>query len=130
VLQKQWQTRLYPFLLAETSTYSPEQISMGYWFTEPLPTPNKPSHWITFPYSTARHEHTRTVLQGLLNQLRDYLADWARGYSFPQVPLTSGQCYSQTQCCPFIHYCQRGPEHITHTATLADLTVIADVPLD
>jgi hypothetical protein len=128
-LQRQWQTRLYPFLLAETSAYTPDQISMGYWFTEPLSTQGTSSHWITFPYSTVLHEETRLVLQGLLGQLREYLTDWTAGRNLPQVPLAAGRCYSQTQRCPFIHYCQRSPEQTTNAVDLMDLAMIAEVPL-
>lgn len=31
-LLQNWQTRLYPFVLAETSDFDPEQIAMIYWF--------------------------------------------------------------------------------------------------
>lgn len=33
-LARNWQTRLYPYVLAETSDYSPDQIRMTYWFIQ------------------------------------------------------------------------------------------------
>lgn len=66
-----WQTRLYLYLLAETSEYEPEQISMTYWFVK-LPQQPK-SH--TFSYSSRQHEKTKADLQKLIRNLDDWRQD-------------------------------------------------------
>ena len=64
-LARNWQTRLYLYVLAETSEYLPEQISMTYWFVK---LPKKPkSH--TFTYDRKKHQKTKQDLQGLLTNL-------------------------------------------------------------
>jgi hypothetical protein len=40
-VEQNWQTLLYPYVLAETSDYLPEQISMTYWFVQ-SEQPSKP----------------------------------------------------------------------------------------
>jgi hypothetical protein len=79
-LEKNWQTRLYLYVLAETSTYFPEQISMTYWFVK-LPT--QPQH-LTFNYDRQQHEQTRQDLQRLLTQLDGWLENYLEnGIAFP-----------------------------------------------
>ena len=67
-LANNWQTRLYLYLLAETSSYSPEQISMTYWFVKSA---NPQS--FTFTYSDAQHTKTEQDLTNLLNGLETWL---------------------------------------------------------
>lgn len=64
-LATNWQTRLYLYVLAETSEYEPEQISMTYWFVKP---PQKPQS-LTFSYSKEQHQETKEALQTLLDKL-------------------------------------------------------------
>lgn len=71
-LAKNWQTRLYLYVLAETSTYLPEQISMTYWFVK-LPTQPKS---ITFNYNRSQHEQNRRDLIHLLTQLDEWLENY------------------------------------------------------
>jgi hypothetical protein len=40
-LAKNWQTRLYLYVLAETSAYPPDSLSMTYWFVQLPRSPNK-----------------------------------------------------------------------------------------
>jgi hypothetical protein len=68
-LDSHWQTRLYLYLLAETSHYQPEDLSMTYWFVK---IPHKPQH-VTYAYNRAKHEQTKQDLISLLNQLSSYL---------------------------------------------------------
>lgn len=84
-----WQTRLYLYLLAETSEYEPEQISMTYWFVK---LPHQPeSH--TFSYSSGQHQKTAQDLQGLLDKLDSWLHE-ADG--FPCLVNCKTQCpYSE-----------------------------------
>jgi hypothetical protein len=68
-LAKNWQTRLYLYVLAETSAYKPEQISMTYWFVKSA---NPQS--ITFTYNNDLHARTERELNHLLNDLEQWLA--------------------------------------------------------
>ncbi|GBF81537.1 PD-(D/E)XK nuclease family protein [Aphanothece sacrum] len=71
-LAKNWQTRLYLYLLAETSDYLPEQISMTYWFVK---LPNEPQS-LTFTYDSKTHQKTAQDLSYLLGQLESWLSDY------------------------------------------------------
>jgi hypothetical protein len=66
-LAQNWQTRLYLYILAETSDYAPEQLSMTYWFVR-----NHPQS-VTFTYSQPQHQQTQRDLNGLLGRLGHYL---------------------------------------------------------
>ena len=68
-LAQNWQTRLYLYILAETSPYLPEQLSMTYWFVK-LPT--KPKHH-TFFYNQQLHQQTERDLNQLLTKLDSWL---------------------------------------------------------
>lgn len=69
-LARNWQTRLYLYVLAETSEYSPEQISMTYWFVK---LPHQPKNY-TFFYSTQQHDLVKHDLSNLLTNLDLWLA--------------------------------------------------------
>ncbi|MEO1145261.1 MAG: PD-(D/E)XK nuclease family protein [Cyanobacteria bacterium J06638_22] len=103
-LKDNWQNKLYPFVLAETSRYSPEQITMSYWFVRPqtIQTEGSPAH-VTFSYDQATHEKTKQELQQILATLTTYLQIFETGYSLPQVSKTSDRCAP----CPFAVRCQR-----------------------
>jgi hypothetical protein len=79
-LAHNWQTRLYLYILAETSEYLPKQISLTYWFVK---LPQKPKS-ITFTYNKQKHEQTKQDLTSLLNQLDICLNDYLnQNISFP-----------------------------------------------
>ncbi len=138
-LEQNWQTRLYPFVLAETSAYLPEQISMVYWFfeAEQATTPQS----LTFPYNTSKHEQTRQELTNLLNQLSEWLDCYQAGKPFPQVGWESSQC----AVCSFAARCGRVTGSLDEAAViekespaiatdqlpdlLPNLAEIAEVPL-
>jgi hypothetical protein len=102
-LANDWQTRLYRFVLAETSDYAPEQISMTYWFVKSQPHPQS----LPFPYNRSQHEQTRKDLTMLLNQLTQWLVRYEdSGIAFPQVPLSAQKCSD----CNFAIRCQRTSE--------------------
>jgi hypothetical protein len=122
-LAQNWQTRLYLFVLAETSDYTPEQLSMTYWF---IPTegdrPIQPE-CLKFSYSSALHQQTKRDLTELLTQL----THWQQQYpdnSFPQVPESSPHC----ETCNFAVRCQRG-RHDQPTPLLPDLATIEEIAL-
>lgn len=71
-LADNWQTRLYLYVLTETSNYLPEQISFTYWFVK---LPQQPQS-LTFTYSSQQHQQTRQDLADLLSQLDKWLNDY------------------------------------------------------
>jgi hypothetical protein len=87
-LAKNWQTRLYLYILAETSDYLPQEISMTYWFIK-LPT-NPQS--LTFTYDSNQHSKTKQDLTCLLAQLDDWLEGYRHGISFPHLPNCQESC--------------------------------------
>jgi hypothetical protein len=95
-----WQTKLYPFVLAATSDYAPEQITMTYWIVGDAE--NVRSH--TFPYSTAAYLATQAELRAIIAQLtaaEEQYHDHA--IPFAQVPEAKGLC----RRCPFVQCCER-----------------------
>ena len=68
-LAHNWQTRLYLYVLAETSEYVPEQISMTYWFVK---LPQQPKKY-SFTYSCKQHNQTKHDLTNLLTNLDQWL---------------------------------------------------------
>lgn len=122
-LARNWQTRLYPFVLAETSDFIPEQISLTYWFVGSRPESLK------FSYNTLQYEQTRHDLTHLLTQLEAarILLDRDR-IPFPQVSETKGFCTH----CEFAALCQRIPEDEENIKTanlLVSLDSIEEIPL-
>ncbi|WYM02257.1 MAG: PD-(D/E)XK nuclease family protein [Gloeotrichia echinulata DVL01] len=98
-LEQNWQTRLYMYLLAETSEYVPENISMTYWFVQ---SKGKPQN-INFSYNTAQHKRTAKKLNQLLTQLTNLLQLYQNKVQFPQLPEGSKVCDD----CPFAARCER-----------------------
>lgn len=116
-LAQHWQTRLYPFVLAETSHYAPEQISMTYWFvptgqnlvaqaesSQPeFPQPES----LKFIYSTALHQQIRQALFERLTDLTTWLERYELGEHLPQVA-----SIASCDACNFALRCQRGQSTI------------------
>ncbi len=71
-LRDHWQTKLYMYVLAKTTAYEPEQISMTYWFVK---LPKEPQS-ITFHYSQVWHQQVHQELTALLDQLQKDLDDY------------------------------------------------------
>lgn len=130
-LEQNWQTKLYLFVLAETSQYVLENISMTYWFVQPH---DKPQN-IKFNYSTAQHEQTKNKLNQLLTQLNRYITEYYQGKDFPQVPEGSRIC----EKCQFAARCNRNYAVTNSTSqptpslvldpSLLDLVTIEEVTL-
>jgi hypothetical protein len=97
-----WQTRLYLYVLTETSGLRPEQVSMTYWFVRHRDPQSKAIQplFYRFSYSVQKHEQTRQDL-GQLTQRLTVLRQAA--LDFPQVDLARGICAQ----CPFMMRCQR-----------------------
>ncbi|MGJ5674225.1 MAG: PD-(D/E)XK nuclease family protein [Nostochopsis sp.] len=98
-LEQNWQTRLYLYVLAETSDYLPENISMTYWFVQ---SESKPQS-IKFSYNYIQHEKTVKKLQQLLIKLSRWLEDYQQEKDFPQVSEGSKTC----EYCQFAKRCDR-----------------------
>ena len=104
-LQKDWQTRLYLYVLCETTHLKPEQISMTYWFvrleeaaTEATRLQKKPTSY-RFDYSAEQHQKTEKELMLLTSRLTRMIEQ----QNFPKVPLGSELCDS----CVFNVRCDR-----------------------
>lgn len=123
-LAKDWQTRLYLFVLAETSDYLPEQISMVYWFVKSQPHPQS----LSFTYNRTKHEKTYQELSHLLTQLSTWLEDYYhRRIPFPQVSQAKEYCRN----CNFAVRCQRTSEDPMSSSSdsLPNLSEIQEVPI-
>ncbi|KAB8317487.1 PD-(D/E)XK nuclease family protein [Tolypothrix campylonemoides VB511288] len=107
-LEQNWQTRLYLYVLAETSDYLPENISMTYWFVQ---SEGKPQS-IKFSYNTLKHQQTAKRLNQLLSQLTHWLQCYYQGKPFPQEREGSKAC----DYCQYTSRCNRSlptPEQIS-----------------
>jgi|SRR6478672_2830879 len=123
-LEKDWQTRLYLYVLAETSDYSPEQISMTYWFVQSQPQPQS----LKFAYDLRQHHQTYQDLTQLLTQLTSWLQRYQKiGESFPQVAATSRYCPD----CSFRVRCARSPtsSETPSSSRFPNLAAIPEVAL-
>ena len=113
-IAQSWQTRLYLYVLVETSDYSPEQVSMTYWFVQLQG--EEPPQSLTFSYSQIEHDRTKQDLTNLLHQL----TDWRQGYSdkgefLPQVDISSNLC----DTCQFATRCNRTQDTKASLANIA-----------
>ncbi len=122
-LAQDWQTRLYLYILTETSDYLPEEISMTYWFVKSQPRPQS----LTFTYDRRQHEKTQQDLSKLLNQLTGWLQRYESDrIPFPQVPVSANRCLN----CSFAVRCQRIGETATNSSQLVpNLADIEEVSL-
>jgi len=103
-LAQNWQTRLYLYLLVETSKYLPETVSMTYCFIQPK-SKNLP-YKLTFSYNQQAHKKTEQDLQKILDNLTDWLKNYQeRRLGFPQVQILDS-CHT----CQFSNPCQRFSE--------------------
>ncbi len=88
-LARDWQTRLYLYVLVETSDYPPEKVSLTYWFVKSADTPQS----MTFKYSKTEHQKTQKNLQQLLDRLEQWLDNYQQGTTaFPHHPDCAASC--------------------------------------
>lgn len=120
-LDLEWQTRLYLYLLAETSDYVPKQIAFTYWFIQSTPQPKS----VTINYTLKQHRQTHSDLLALLAKLTAWLEANRRDREpFPQVAASSGLC----EHCSFAVRCDR--QHLdTRSPTSTDLTQILPIAI-
>ena len=119
-IAQSWQTRLYLYVLVETSDYSPEQVSMTYWFVQLRG--EEPPQSLTFNYNQIEHDRTKQDLTNLLHQLTDWRQRYGeKGEFLPQVDISSYLC----DTCQFATRCNRTQDT---KASLANLAV--ENPID
>ena len=123
-IQSSWQTRLYPFILAETSAYRPEQLTMTYWFAQA----ESASHTLDLPYSAVLHQQTRIDLLALLSPLQEWLQ--SPQAPLPQVDFSAGHCLSSDYRCPFLSPCRRDSNSDSNRPTLINIDEISELSLD
>jgi hypothetical protein len=87
-LQQNWQTRLYLYVLIETSEYKPEQVQMTYWFVKS----GKPTN-VTIKYSQQEHLQIEQELTVLLSDLEAWLQNYQEFQTdFPHQPDCKTTC--------------------------------------
>ncbi|MGV2831429.1 PD-(D/E)XK nuclease family protein [Myxosarcina sp. GI1(2024)] len=117
LLANNWQTRLYLYVLAETSNYLPEQISMTYWFVNGTPRNQ------TFSYDCDRHQQTKRDLTYLLSNLQDYLQrNRAEGIDFPH----RADCQSN---CPYYQKLVASDRIQNRDSELTSLAAIEEISI-
>ena len=96
-LKRDWQTRLYLYVLAETSEYSPKEIQMIYWFVG-----SGKSQPIKFDYHQKWHAQNRRDLASLLTNLTNWINNFQQMHtSLPHKINCQLTCpYSQHLCSP------------------------------
>lgn len=105
-LEEHWQTRLYLFVLAETSHYRPDQLAMTYWYIQTgKPEAPQPQSF-HYPYSIAQHQRTQKELLYWLDRLTQWLEAYDRGELLPQTEVKTA-----CQTCSFALRCQRESDH-------------------
>ena len=123
-LDLEWQTRLYLYMLVETSDYVPKQIAFTYWFIQSTPQPKS----VRISYTLKQHRQTHTDIRALLAQLTNWLdRDRLIRAPFPQVAASTGLC----DRCNFAARCDRQDlaEPAPAIFTSADLDRIPLLPL-
>ncbi|PZO38180.1 MAG: hypothetical protein DCF19_17070 [Pseudanabaena frigida] len=89
-LKNNWQTRLYLYVLAKTTSYAPEQLSMTYWFANTAES-------VIVCYSQEECDRTEKKLQQILLAI-------AQAQDYPKLPINSSAC----DFCEFRDRCDRG----------------------
>ena len=132
-LRQQWQTKLYLYLLVEVGDYTPEQVTMTYWFVK-----NTPPQKVTIAYTQEFHQQTQQELADLLEDLNTYLDQYqSQGQEFIQVSPSAGFCINcnfAARCDRLRHGCRnrlksdRGEHQQAHEAqpsleTIAEITI-------
>ena len=118
-LANNWQTRLYLYVLAETSDYLPEQISFTYWFVK---LPHQPKS-LTFTYSSQQHQQTKKDLADLLDQLDRWLNDYQnKGIPFPH----RANCETN---CPYYQFFLGNEESKSKSKITKSITETEEIPI-
>jgi PD-(D/E)XK nuclease superfamily len=119
-IAQSWQTRLYLYVLVETSDYSPEQVSMTYWFVQLQG--DEPPQSLTFSYNQIDHDRTKQDLSHLLHQLTDWRHRYTdKGEFLPQIEISFNLC----EACQFATRCNRTSDTKTSLTNL-----VLETPID
>jgi hypothetical protein len=136
-LAQSWQSRLYPFILVETTELEPNQVAMEYWFIKAGEGGAIAPESARFPYTADQHKQTGQDLMNLLDTLSQRITQYEQSAPMPKIPESLGRC----QDCPFNVLCGRyssrangSPSQSTETEApnleaLLDIENIAEVPL-
>lgn len=117
-LANNWQTRLYLYVLAETSEYTPEQIQMTYWFVKS----DRPQS-VTFTYSQLQHQKNERDLMSLLANLETWLQNYQQHQiDFPHQP----ECESK---CPYYQYLSASTTEQEHQELIASIDEIPEISI-
>lgn len=114
-LEDNWQTRLYLYILAKTTDYAPEQLSMTYWFANTAES-------VEIKYNSADRDRTEKDIQKMLSAI-------AIAKDYPQVDINSNKC----EHCEFRDRCDRHHRQNVETAAIdlnisANINNIAEIP--
>lgn len=124
-LEVDWQTLLYLYVLAETTTVVPEQLAMTYWFFQAKAGEPDTVQSLRVRYSSQRHAQTQQELDALLGRLTQWLEAYVqRGISLPQVDLEQGHCAN----CAFALRCGRTTSQVEQDRPIS-LDTIAEVAI-
>ncbi|MBD2442791.1 PD-(D/E)XK nuclease family protein [Dolichospermum sp. FACHB-1091] len=99
ILAQNWQTKLYMYVLGETSKYLLENISMTYWFVQSKGQIQN----IKFTYNEQQHQKTAQELNQLLNNLIKWVKDYEYNTPLPQIKESDQTCES----CQYAVRCHR-----------------------
>lgn len=117
-LANDWQTRLYLYVLAETSEYEPEQLQMTYWFVKS----GKPKS-ATFSYSQQQHQQNARELKDLVADLETWLRNYQQlQTNFPHKP----DCQKN---CPYHHFFTEEEAVNRHQELLKSIDEIEEVSI-
>lgn len=120
-LAQHWQTRLYPFILVETTDVEPDNVSIVYWFVKSQQGETIAPESITLSYDERQHEKTRQTLVGLLDGLSLHVTNYDQGIPMPKIPEHAGLCGT----CPFAIRCGRSPQKLEQS--LIDLSALLNI---
>ncbi|NET09914.1 MAG: PD-(D/E)XK nuclease family protein [Symploca sp. SIO2B6] len=139
-----WQTQLYPFVLVETSDYSPNQVHLSYWFihndsrqspSTDLRSSNHPKslnnsqplkpECLSFDYSDRLHQRIRISLQTTIEQVKIWLEEYPESTAFPKTHQMEEHCTT----CQFALRCDRLQQAQADWEALLDISMIDEVPL-
>ena len=139
-LAQHWQTKLYPFVLVETSNYSPDAVELSYWFVkrthgdqalhldrhERVQTRQMfEPECLTFPYSDRLHQQTKQELTQVIEQVQHWINHYSVGQPLPKVDASEGLCGQ----CPFQTRCDRteDPKKQDNWDGLEDIAALPEI---
>jgi PD-(D/E)XK nuclease superfamily len=110
-LLESWQSRLYPYVLSQTSHYAADHIEMRYWFFQPDGTAQP----LRLPYSRDQAEATDRRLTDLLTQL----THWLKAYTEEATPFPQTDRLETCDRCPHAIRCGRSTDRAEPESGLA-----------